>query len=48
VRGHDTLVSHNGTCCIGINTDAAAVTDAALLRACITDGFDEVLRLVPS
>ncbi len=39
------MVSHNGTCCIGINADAAAVTDPQLLQQCLVEGFDEVLAL---
>jgi hypothetical protein len=31
--------------CVGINTDAAAVTNPALLRACLVDGFAEMLAL---
>lgn len=40
-----TLISHDGMCCIGINTDAAAVTDPALFRACLRAGIDEILAL---
>ena len=40
-----TLISHAGTCCIGINTDAAAITDPALFRTCITQGISEILAL---
>lgn len=43
-----TLISHDGTCCIGINTDAAAITDPALLRTCIGEGIDEILALRPA
>jgi diacylglycerol O-acyltransferase / wax synthase len=43
-----TLLSHDGMCCIGINTDAAAITDPALLRACLVDGIDEILALRPA
>jgi hypothetical protein len=39
------LVSHNGTCCIGANVDAAAITDPALFAECLADGFGEVLAL---
>jgi hypothetical protein len=42
-----TLVSHAGTCCIGANVDRAAVTDTALFAACLRQGFDEVLALIP-
>jgi diacylglycerol O-acyltransferase len=40
-----TMVSHDGTCCIGVNMDPAAITDQALLRACLQEGIDEVLTL---
>lgn len=39
------LASHDGTCCIGFNCDAAAVTDAALFFECQQEGLDEVLAL---
>jgi diacylglycerol O-acyltransferase len=39
------MVSHDGTCCIGINCDATAVTDPTLLFACMREGLDEVLAL---
>jgi hypothetical protein len=42
-----TLLSYAGTCCIGVNSDAAAVTDPDLLLLCLQDGVDEVLALVP-
>jgi diacylglycerol O-acyltransferase / wax synthase len=42
-----TLVSHDGTCCIGINCDPAAVTDPALFFDCLQGGLDEVLELRP-
>jgi diacylglycerol O-acyltransferase len=40
-----TLVSHDGTCCIGINCDPAAVTDPELFFECLQEGLDEVLAL---
>jgi diacylglycerol O-acyltransferase len=40
-----TLISHAGTCCIGINTDAAAITDPPLFRTCIAQGISEILAL---
>jgi WS/DGAT/MGAT family acyltransferase len=40
-----TLLSHTGTCCIGINTDAAAVRDPDVLVDSLQQGFDEVLAL---
>jgi diacylglycerol O-acyltransferase len=39
------MLSHNGRCCIGINSDAAAVTEPELLVACLREGLDEVLAL---
>lgn len=40
-----TLISHDGTCCIGINMDAAAITDPALFQRCLDKGIDEILAL---
>ena len=40
-----TLVSHNGTCCIGINVDGAAVPDTEVFVASLRAGFAEVLAL---
>jgi HAD superfamily hydrolase (TIGR01490 family) len=40
-----TLISHNDECCIGINTDAAAVTDPAGLVEDLRAGLDEVIKL---
>ncbi len=42
------MVSHHGTCCIGITLDTAAVTDPGLFAACLREGFDEILALAPS
>jgi WS/DGAT C-terminal domain len=42
-----TLLSHDGTCCIGINTDAAAITDPALFLTCLREGIEEILALRP-
>lgn len=39
------LGTHQGTCCIGLTIDAAAVTDPDLLARCVQEGFDEVLAL---
>ena len=33
-----TLLSYAGTCCIGVNMDAAAVTEPELLMSCLQDG----------
>jgi diacylglycerol O-acyltransferase len=40
-----TLLSHAGTCCIGINCDPAAVTEPELFIECQREGLDEVLAL---
>jgi diacylglycerol O-acyltransferase len=40
-----TLMSHEGTCCIGITVDAAAVTDFELMLRCLQEGLDEVCDL---
>ena len=40
-----TLLSYAGTCCIEINSDAAAVTDPDLFTSCVQEGLDEVLAL---
>ena len=40
-----TLISHNGDCCIGINTDTLAVTDPGRLTDDIRAGLDEVVEL---
>jgi diacylglycerol O-acyltransferase / wax synthase len=40
-----TMLSHNGTCCIGITADAAAIGDVDRFAACVRGGFDEVLAL---
>ena len=40
-----TLISHNGDCCIGINTDTLAVTDPGGLADDLRAGLDEVVKL---
>jgi hypothetical protein len=40
-----TLLSYAGTCCIGVNMDAAAVTKPDLLMSGLQEGLDEVLAL---
>ena len=40
-----TLLSHDGTCCVGINIDTAAVPDPDVLVECMREGFEEVLAL---
>jgi WS/DGAT/MGAT family acyltransferase len=37
-----TLMSYNGTCCIGVNSDAAAIPDPDTLLECLRAGFAEV------
>ncbi|HEU0199522.1 MAG TPA: wax ester/triacylglycerol synthase domain-containing protein [Burkholderiaceae bacterium] len=39
------MISHSGRCCIGINSDRAAVTEPELLIECLREGLDEVLAL---
>jgi len=41
-----TLLSHAGTCCIGVNVDTAAIPDPDELRRHLRGGFAEVLALV--
>lgn len=38
-----TLMSHNGTCCVGINADVASIPDLSVLTECIMGGFRSVL-----
>ncbi len=40
-----TLLSHDGTCCIGINLDPGAVTEPRVLVEDLRDGLDEVVGL---
>ncbi|EGD55500.1 wax ester/triacylglycerol synthase domain-containing protein [Gordonia neofelifaecis] len=40
-----TMITHNGTACLGLNFDAAAVTEPELFADCLVDGFNEVLDL---
>ena len=40
-----TLISHNGNCCIGINTDSLAVTDPGGLTDDLRAGLGEVVEL---
>jgi hypothetical protein len=40
-----TLISHNGDCCIGINSDTLAVTDPGRLADDLRAGLDEVVEL---
>ncbi len=40
-----TLLSYNETCCVGINSDIAAVPDHDVFIECLHEGFEEVLAL---
>jgi hypothetical protein len=40
-----TLISHDGECCIGINTDALAITEPGLLADDLRAGMAEVVAL---
>lgn len=40
-----TLMSYHGVCCMGVNSDAAAVPDPDVLLDCLRAGFDEVCAL---
>ncbi len=40
-----TLLSYDGTCCIGVTFDTAAVPDAHVFMQCVAEGFEEVLAL---
>jgi WS/DGAT/MGAT family acyltransferase len=39
------MVSHVGTCCIGLTIDGTAVDDIDVLMQCMHDGLDEVLAV---
>ena len=39
------MISHDGTCCIGLNIDGDAVEDCDVLRECMVEGLEEVLAL---
>ncbi|GAA1322399.1 HAD-IB family hydrolase [Pseudonocardia xinjiangensis] len=43
-----TLLSHDGTCCIGLNLDPAAITEPSVLVAGLRAGLDEVVALAGS
>ncbi|GEE02272.1 diacylglycerol O-acyltransferase [Gordonia spumicola] len=40
-----TMITHNSIACLGLNIDAAAVTDLDLFADCLVEGFDEVCAL---
>lgn len=37
-----TLMSYDGTCCMGVNMDAAAIRDPDVLLTCLREGFEEI------
>jgi WS/DGAT/MGAT family acyltransferase len=39
------MLTYEGTCCISVNFDPEAVTDAPAFSACLREGFDEVTAL---
>ncbi|HKY93101.1 MAG TPA: wax ester/triacylglycerol synthase family O-acyltransferase [Nevskiaceae bacterium] len=39
------MMSHNGRCCIGVNSDRASVTEPELLIECFRNGIEDVLGL---
>lgn len=41
------MVSYDGRCCLGLNSDRAAVTEPELLVRCLREGIDEMLALAP-
>ncbi len=41
-----TLISYDGTCCVGVNIDTDAVDDPETMLRCLRQGFDEVLGLI--
>ncbi len=40
-----TLLSHCGTCCIGVNLDSVAVPDRTLFMSCLEQSFAEVVAI---
>lgn len=42
-----TMITHGPTACLGINHDAAAVTESELFADCVIAGITEVLSLAP-
>lgn len=40
-----TMITHGPVACLGINHDAASITEPELFAQCIIDGFEEVLSL---
>jgi diacylglycerol O-acyltransferase len=42
-----TMLSYDGTCCIGFNVDPEAISDTDVFERCMREGFDEVLEIRP-
>lgn len=42
-----TMISYNGTCCLGVNLDPAVIPDTTVFADHLRDGFNEVLALRP-
>ncbi len=40
-----TMLTYEGTCCIAVNFDPDAISDAAAFSTCLREGFDEVLAI---
>ena len=40
-----TMLTYDGTCCIAVNYDPDAITDAHAFSACLREGFEEVVAL---
>jgi WS/DGAT/MGAT family acyltransferase len=40
-----TMLSYDGTCCIGVNFDPEIITEVSEFLSCLQEGFDEVLHL---
>jgi hypothetical protein len=40
-----TMVSYDENCCVTVNFDPEAITDADTFAACLREGFDEVTAL---
>ncbi|GAB4913285.1 MULTISPECIES: wax ester/triacylglycerol synthase domain-containing protein [Mycobacterium] len=39
------MITYEGTCCIAVNFDPEAITDAAAFSTCLREGFEEVTAL---
>ncbi|UUZ60063.1 WSD1 family O-acyltransferase [Nocardioides sp. B-3] len=42
------LISHDGTCCIGLNIDGDAIKDIDVFMECMDEGLAEVTSIAPS